>query len=332
MQNLQEYQIPQLVIGVATALHSTIRLILPALHVPGEPPTVDEETKRTVYKLMRSAAVRQNPAEDGHWPPTYEAEKKRAAKHNGRHQKSGKLIRKSMVRKFGDRFLRYIHQHPFGKNAYYFHEVRGVRASTHHKSSLHEESLDEFLSMLDQTAIDPTQWYVDIGYEIHTPGHVLLWRRDGHTWVIQQALGLTLSGDMIELISPRNSHLEIDLTCHMFDVAGFRLTVPKRIHEETGIYYLQAYCTEKQAVYLAAGRALELPYRSTVTDNTSTVLEQYKETMDGIIPQFIDNETAGNARLEVRVRLDRARDIPNIQIRGDDATNTLFQIKSLDYW
>jgi hypothetical protein len=44
MQNLQEYQIPQLVIGVAMALHSTIQLILPALHVPGEPPTVDEET------------------------------------------------------------------------------------------------------------------------------------------------------------------------------------------------------------------------------------------------------------------------------------------------
>jgi hypothetical protein len=395
MQGFEEHRIPHLVFAKPEVHRSSIRLMLPDL-CGNRDSEVPVEVRREVFKEMRRAVVSVcGQLHDGVWPATYEAEEKRArGKGRGRLQVSGKLIKKEKVGAFGRKFLRNLQAHWWGKNAYYFHEVQGVRGAHQHRTSRAEAAREKFLSMIDVNSIRKQDWYIDVGLEASAPEQVLWWDIGGHRWLINEIIGRTNNNnevgneaedsdyddwmeedgdsgdeeyeedgddedgddedgeeedgydvdeeeeveeveddeDVAENLMEGRRHYTFDPCCQMFDVGGFRLTTTEAIRLRTGVYYIQAYCTEKIATYQQAGQALQFDYSSILDAASYSKLQKQGENILEIFEAFSSHKVAGNARLEVRVRLDKVEDLNPINLRGDNLSRTMFSFPSDTYW
>jgi hypothetical protein len=293
---------------------------------------VSEEIKAIIYGCLRKAAMGTSGAiEDGHWSATYAAEKARASGvSNGAPDKSGKLIPGRCVPAFGKKFLEYVHRENFGKHAYYHHEIRGTRGATQGRESHYSATLDDFTSGLKYDMIKEDDWWVDVGQDIHLTNEVLWWRKDSHLTLISLILECSLE-EADKLMKTNGAYFE-DTACHLVDVSGFRLRLPKRVRNNTGIAYVQAYCTEKAAVYRPGGRSPHLYYTALRAGNEGNVSD-FAEHLHNILYEHQQNRTSGNARIEVRVRLSKVkRSNAYLPWNREVVASSLFHFPSPLWW
>jgi hypothetical protein len=270
---------------------------------PAQRHPVSEWAKETIFECMRRAAINVvGHSESGHWPASFKAEMERARAPNGRLENSGKLIPEGKVARFGTEFLRILGEFSLGYQAYFHHEIRGTRGATQHSERLHTESLEAFLSAVHPSMINQDDWWIDIGHEIHVPGQVLWWRSVDHIPLISEILRCTMQ-EAVEL-SKKKSLFFKDVACHLHDAAGFRLELPKRFRDERGIAYIQAYCTEKEALYRAGGRTPRLSYSVLLEEGAKSVVK-FAEKANRIYYDNQKKKVEGNARIEIRVQLSR---------------------------
>ncbi|KIM22358.1 hypothetical protein M408DRAFT_28747 [Serendipita vermifera MAFF 305830] len=269
--------------------------------------------------------------EAGHWLATYQAEMNRARKPNGQLQVSGKLIPKHRVKAFGDAFLELVQDQPWGSNSFFVHQGRGLRGATNHRWAQHQEKFDEFFSVIDQDLIDPRKWWIDVGIEQQCPGHILWWKAETIPKIIAQVLQ-TEESIAERLMKSKSNYVE-DHPCQLTDIAGFRLVVDRDTCHQTGVAYIQAYNTEKVAVYQLSlwSNAHKLEPKDLLKKDFK--IEPYSEKVAKIWQNSRD-KVDGHARLEVRVRLSMLGfERPHLAIgRPHLAKRFLYQIPRHHWW
>ncbi|KAG8753210.1 hypothetical protein FRC14_006319 [Serendipita sp. 396] len=332
--NVQIQHIPHLVIGQAGQLRSTIRLMLPALVT--QPLTiawkVSEGVRAELYDYcLYPAAIRVvHPGEAGHWLPSYAAELKRARQRNGRLQNSGRIIPQDKLSYFSKYLLKKIHQNTWGDGAFFFHELRGVRGGTQHPRNKHQQKLVQFLSNFDFHQIDKRKWWIDWGLEVQCPGFILWWRKDSHIHVIKELLNI--SSEAAQRLMNQHETYFFDEASQLLDVGGFHLKVPRLQRQKSGIAYIQAYNTEKEAAYQLSGSSntFSINYADTLM-TPGFKIGDYTQKIAAIWAQCSD-KSDGNARIEIRLNL--ARFTPHqhhLQI-GDNIMDLLFQFPRQTWW
>lgn len=138
--------------------------------------------------------------------------------------------------------------------------------------------------------------------------------------------------DLVDRIMTQGRHYIFDPCCQMMEVGGFRLTTTNNIRDSHGIYYIQAYCTEKVATYLQAGQSLQFDYSGILDSASHSKLQKRGQDILDIYDSCLTERVAGNARLELRVRLDRLEELNSINLQGDNLTRTAFAFPSRTYW
>jgi hypothetical protein len=269
--------------------------------------------------------------EDGHWPPTYDAELERATSKGHNPQNSGRIIPERCVSTFAFAFLESIHGEDFGDEAYFICTMQGVRAETAHNPSLddHEEAYHTFRSKLNGSLMDKTNWWIDVGHEIQLPRHVLWWKKEAHLSIIQEVLQLDEESAQQLL---RSGSYAADQACHLTEAAGFRLIVPEKFQHYSGVCYIQLYCSEKTAVYRAGGGTSQVDTRRLLEDITPEIVS-FSNKMENIFKACLDENTSGHARLEVRVKLSEFKiNEPFISLDYQFAQNSIYKFSSREWW
>jgi hypothetical protein len=335
----EEFHIPQIPIGNSSAhQRASVILALPALirweTFPNHERTVSEAVRQRVYEILRETVVKYvHEGEDGHWLPTYQAELARATAHNSRTpQSSGKLIPEECVSKFSEEFLQTIHGEDFGGEAYYICTVQGARAQTAHdaEAGSHLQAYEKLMDMLHTDHIDKEKWWVDIGHEVQLRKHVLWWRAESHLQIVQKVLQLE-EGPAQALLN--SSNYELNPAANLTEAAGFRLKIPAGKRGDSGIYWMQLYCTEKMATYLPGGNTPQLS-TSILLKDTVKKLEKFSQTLNTTFMACANAKTSGHARLEVRVQLSRF-DINHpiiIELNPQFVNECIYKFPSTDWW
>ena len=228
------------------------------------------------------------------------------------------------VRAFGDHLLQRIRNLPWGRGAYYVHQLRGTKGSTSHDPLLPHAVADAvnglFVGMDAQEILDdPTGWWCDVGIEARIAGHVLQWDRNAHIHVLRHALPGVGDAHLHRAIMSQK--FQVDRTAQIKDMAGFRYACSSPIRDITRIAKVQAYTTEKAATYqLHKGdfsrRNAQDYYPGTIDKTIARLIRiedvylrcsgesaEEQAPLDQPLPQ-----QEGSVRLEVRVALSQ---VPN---------------------
>jgi len=332
----EEMHIPHLCFAAAKEHRSSTRIFFPALVDWDNFPTcyrLTERERAKIYEIMRKTVINTVGAgEAGHWRPTYEAEVARASKGGSTApEKSGQLIPGGKVAAFGRLLLQRIQKLPWGKGAYFFLEKRGTRGGVQHQQRYHEEKLEEYLSCINQDLINKESFWIDVGHEIQAIDTVLWWRRDAHVKLLAEALGMEEDSPTVKSII-KSTSFYMDEACQLTQAAGFRVKLPRRIYNDLGITYIQAYCTEKAVTYLPGHRTVQLDYKDLLKPGLKEII-RYFEMLENILVPSQDGKVAGNARFEVRVSLSKVRPrLGYIALNNGQMSSTVYQISSDEWW
>ncbi len=198
------------------------------------------------------------------------------------------------------------------KEAYFSHDLRGLKGGTAHTEDQDgrntEEAFDTFFDNVDMAHIDEDNWLVDVGLEVYDPGRVVQWSKSAHSAILKYVLPSLDSEQVHKLQNRKTFHL--DNVAQLDDFAGFRCE-PGQWGTQNGVEYINVYTTDKCPSYhLHAG----IWRRRTCRDLLPEALEKLLEDMvkmsmtykscsgnQGDLPQ------EGCARLEIRVPLTLAR-------------------------
>jgi hypothetical protein len=312
------YKIPNLALGKASGRHVT-RMMFPRLYEDGS-----QDRTIPAYNLSRIYDEGIRPAVEAicnprlsHWPASYASAITKAK------DKSGKLhfgtvdLSVDLLPDFAQRLKENLNRITKLKDMYFMHEVRGTKGASVHNPDTPEarwESLEKELEFLDLQEINPTNWYMDVGLEVHLPGHVLQWLEDAHLRLLEFGLP-TQADNLPESLSPlldNKRNFKVDRVAQFKEFAGFRCTPGSR-GDSDHIVYLNVYTTDKEPTYqLHAGSFRKhlaselLPFKGNkILNDVSAMSQVYGQcmSMEGRTP------TEGCARFEVRVALQHASDV-----------------------
>ncbi|KAI6115494.1 hypothetical protein EDD16DRAFT_1708645 [Pisolithus croceorrhizus] len=213
---------------------------------------------------------------------------------------------------FSGSFLqRLADQNVVFRNAYFVHEVCGVKgASIHRLDNLPgaQSTLDEMLDHLDLHAINDENWFIDVGLEIGWQDHMVTWFADGHELLLQNVLNQSSHQAVGKLM--KSKKFKTDHMALLKDCAGFRAEMTVRIRDSDHVNYICTYCTEKNVHYqrhpslyrYRHADELQIPEKhKKIIDDLNTMSETLAECSgtQGTLQ-------TGSARLEVRVPLRQA--------------------------
>ncbi|KAL5485565.1 hypothetical protein ACEPAI_8208 [Sanghuangporus weigelae] len=238
-----------------------VRLYLPAEY-HNEPFLYDETWPDRLYDHVTFPTIRRMHNHgfdiDPHrFPSSSQSEHYRATRRSGRPVHSDFPISTHLLPEFSKRFMRALRKERWGRNAFFFHQLRqtkGYGGFAFGDREAAEEVLEDVTQYFDssQLHIDrnrpPT---VDVGMEFGRPGHVTLIRTICHTRILHRFVNPPGGGPQVgnmQLMEKlrRSSYFSRDLTALLTDAAGFRCGQTRASHIE----YLQAYNTEKNPTYL----------------------------------------------------------------------------------
>lgn len=312
------YKIPNLALGKASGRHVT-RMMFPRLYEEG-----NQDQTIPAYNLSRIYDEGIRPAVEAicnprlsHWPASY-ASALSAAK-----DKSGKLhfgtvdISVDLLPEFGRLLKENLDRIPKLQDVYFMHEVRGTKGATCHNPDDPETRwtfLAHELDFVDLDDLAPRNWYVDVGLEVHLPGHVLQWLEDAHLRLLKIGLptqAVNLPESLSTLLNDKKN-FKLDRVAQLKEFAGFRCQ-PGSKGQSDNIAYLNVYTTDKEPTYqLHAGSFRKhlaselLPFKSNqILKDVTEMIKVYGQCMG------TEGRTAneGCARFEVRVELEHAAEV-----------------------
>jgi hypothetical protein len=286
------------------------RIFLPALYNKEGDAAVSTQVLVEIFEVMHYHCVELQGMEDGHIPPTYDAEMSRQTFHGSQPGTSSVMIRPADMVQFTRTVLHQIRQEPWGRNAFWFNQFRGFRAGTsiaiNEGTAFGPASATEAFERMSLECVPdliiPKDWRFDLGWEVHCEGEVLHWRCDAFPQMLAQWLQVS---DPDASSMCKSASFNFDSAAQLHDVGGFRYEPSRSDGERSGVTYMQAYCTESHLVHKPGERhsALNVTFSDVVKDGA----QAYCKRMIGI---FTDAEwTSANARAEVRVTGDRLTEI-----------------------
>ena len=246
----------------------------------------------------------------GDLPATLELERFRAQNRSGHLAFGTRMLPDYAVEDFGD-FLREALESrhvEWAENLVFLHEIRGVKNATFHtpNESAADTALAEFLEeygISDHDVLSNDNWYIDVGVEVASEDQsCLAWRTDAHNLIVRE-LGRLSPSRADSITKPGSSQYYRDLTSHMTEVSGFRISPGSRSRGEFDIQYMQAYTTDKALTYRPDG-----PYTGKYI-TVKQILDRKAETyLDNLYKLYLTSAQTNFscARLEVRVPLSYA--------------------------
>ncbi|RDB30189.1 hypothetical protein Hypma_012378, partial [Hypsizygus marmoreus] len=194
------------------------------------------------------------------------------------------------------------------RDTYFVHELRGTKGATVHNPYSRDErkeALTKYLEFVDVDKLDPEQWWIDVGIEIHLAGHIVQWLESSHKDLLKFALPSKSDRDIVKL--HEGKHFFLDRVAQLKDLAGFRLD-PLTRGRDDGVQYVNVYTTDKAVTYqLHTG----LWRRRNASDLLPAKIGRLAEDlnkMSGILREVSKSpHMDGNARFEVRINLAQAR-------------------------
>jgi hypothetical protein len=279
------------------------------------------------------------PAVASEWPPSYESEEIRARNQSGTHSWGTRLIPSWAVPLITVCARQAIARNDsidpedslWAKDFFVMHIVRGVKHTTIHDPWEAPEFLQQVFenANLCSSAHVDGRWWVDVGLEISSDQEdCLQWLTSSHRHMVHHTLGV--SKDRAAR-STRVSHGPYyrDLSSHLTDVSGFRLTLNKKSGGNTGAVYMQMYTTDKAAVhnhdsrhhakFVSSSQALGTDQPPQIINGLHTIYEQARDT------------SSSKARLEVRVPYQHAGSIL-VEIDQDLLRQSLCAFNRETWW
>jgi hypothetical protein len=299
------HKIPNVAIGKVQRRHIT-RIFFPHLYRVDASPAISGELLSFIYdKCLRPALQDVIPEELTHWPVTYAAAMNQNRGANGRLHFHSVDVRHEVLQDFATEFLACLDERPELRDAFFVHELRGMKGASSHNPNLSDErasSLNDITMFLDENAINPDEWQMDVALEVHVPGHVTHFLVSGFRDLVKKVLP-SIPHHKVDALLRSQKH-QVDLAASLKDLGGFR-TVPGSKGKLDRVSYINAYCTEKSAIYQLFEGGL---YRwHSAHELLPGKLPNLLKEVDQISTTFAacsqDDGLEGNARLEIRVPL-----------------------------
>jgi hypothetical protein len=214
-----------------------------------------------------------------------------------------------LLRKLSDRLLGLFQMHEELKDAFFGHELRGMKGATQHDPTDAEQrrtATEDIFHTFDTSMFKAEDWIVDIAVEIRYAGHVLQWLTKGHRHVLEFLLPSVPTERISDILTSPTQYY-CDLSAQLSDIGGFR-SLPGSRGASDKVIYINTYTTDKSATYqLHTGIFKRRKAWHLFPDKIDKLLADMEriaetfrtcgggQTMDGL---------EANARMEIRVPLD----------------------------
>lgn len=225
-----------------------VRIFFPHLYVENAIVPITQEMLARIYdEALKPAVDEVTPMSAGRWPINYEA-----ALSGAKHKKTGQFhfgtidVDDLRLPLFAQTLLAKLAAIPNCEDAYFLHEIRGVKGQAVHNPSDQDDrwdALNHVLESVDRGAISQDDWMVDVALEYGKPGHVVQWLKQGHLRLLRALLpSVPTDANLTKILN--GTGFSLDRTAQLADFAGFRLVVPTAALAD-GLKYVNVYPTEK---------------------------------------------------------------------------------------
>ena len=249
------------------------------------------------------------PENSAQWPVTYRDELTRARKRTGHFAMQTKMLPSQVLGQFGDELRLALSSNniEWAESLLFLHQIRGMKAATGHDMDIQSarNTLQDFLqeNSIVEEYTEEGLWYIDVGLEIRSlEGMCLLWRTDSHPHVVKHVTRLS-EQHATRITNPGSQQYARDLSSHLLDVSGCRITPGRQGEGCFHVSYLQLYSTDKSLTYNPEGihfskamSCADAIGRDQPPSFTSSLFQLYRNAA-------LHNNSNANARLEVRVPL-----------------------------
>lgn len=211
-----------------------------------------------------------------------------------------------LTRKLGAKLLELCEEHDDLKDAFFVHELRGTKSSSHHdpkKADERRAAMDDVLAIFD-AQLDPDQWVVDIGLEIRQEGCVLQWLTEGHRRIMAYLLP-SASEERISDILKSPTQYQCDISAQLRELGGFRASPGSRGKKDQ-VSYINVYTTDKSATYQLHDGIFRRRKPWHLFPSSITQLIKDMKIIGDTFRSCAGDDTdglEGNARMEIRVPL-----------------------------
>jgi len=314
-----------------------IRVLIPGLYdSESRSPNLSQQHQKTFYEQGFLPAM-QELCEDlaAEWPATYEDEMFRARGHNGKLSFQTKTIPEWQVRNIGSAIRSHLRRAgiPWARGIVFLHQIRGVKHSNFHPldTTVAKESLVDFLqsAALDYDLLTSHgKWWIDVGIQVSSSDkNCLAWRTDSHVHMVQHVCKIS-DANAERITSIGSSKYTRDLTSHLAEVSGCRISPGTRGRGPYEVAYLQMYPTDKSLT-------------SRKDEGHHGKFIDCKDVLKGKTDTFIDSlyslylnaidDKYSLARMEVRVPLEHACDV-FLDLDEDIVRNSLVSFSRVEWW
>ena len=264
------------------------------------------------------------PNQASHWPVNYDRAFQQAKDIRGKIHFGTIAVPATHLVAFCDALLARLETIDSFKQAYFCHELRGLKGGTAHTEDEDgrnsEEAFETFFDNLDMNRIEPDNWLVDVALEIYDPGRVVQWSRHAHSAILRYILP-SLDPEQIRRLQARKT-FHLDHVAQLDDFAGFRCE-PGQWGTQNNVEYINVYTTDKCPTYqLHTGIWRRRTCQDLMPKTLDKLLEDLVEmsmTYKSCSGSQGDSPQEGCARLEIRVPLivaqQKLRDPPQEDLR-----------------
>jgi hypothetical protein len=243
------------------------------------------------------------------------------------------------VKMFGNKVLQRLHALPWGRDAFFHHERKGLKTTNFHDPGdafARNEAYSAFMDGFDEHLMQPEEWLIDIALTFSwcdangNFGDALLWRKDYHAHILAHLLNIRIE-NALEIIKGRNH--KTDTVAHLTNIAGFRTIVPRKIAEEEYAFYVNCYTTDK--IPVAFRNRGFYTKRTTFRSMVECCRKNQEFTYPGAAieaySRCLEERYPVNARLEVRMSSWKGLD-HLVELSEDILTDGLVHFKGPDFW
>ncbi|KAI9062332.1 hypothetical protein FKP32DRAFT_1574350, partial [Trametes sanguinea] len=248
-----------------------------------------------------------------HWPPSYQAAMDLYRGPRGRFHLGSVDIPTDVLEDFAQTLHDNLAAHARLANFYFMIELRGTKgmfAFPFHDAGARQDMFNYLVENIDLEAENADDnlknWYCDVGMEVSRPDHVVQWMSAAHHRLLAHALPSKDANDVTALLN--GSHFYVDLSGHLFDLAGFRSSPGTRGRVDQ-VSYVNVYTTDKAVTYQLHQGSFS-PHRGTnLYPGTLPALVKDLEVIARTFSECagVNGQTQdGTARFEVRVSIQKA--------------------------
>ncbi|KAF9070183.1 hypothetical protein BDP27DRAFT_1512892 [Rhodocollybia butyracea] len=284
-----------------------------------------------IYSATRSAAGDILPHTSSQWSPTYSAEVDRT--HHFTTSTQDTESRKTIPAQglgvaFANEALHTIQRYQWGKHAYWFVQMRGIKDKSRHLIFQTETVVDDILRDINRQT---STVFLDVGLEVHLQADYAGLPARGphvHQLLANNIWGLTTAEwqDSLPTYQP-------DVWASNAHVAGFRCNFSRHPVTENQIYYAQVYASDKFQTYSAGSSSGLLLLASQVLKMKGP--DDAPVQLQKIYQAISENQLARTptvVRLEVRVPSHRAALVYDQELDAVDLSDYIYAIPLECVW